>query len=619
MATTDYPELLPNTRDASGDNPQTKHLSEYYDKMGVWLDNANEEATSLQQDIPELKDMQQAIDYLGGLQWREAMPSYRAKPVSNETLSMFWECIGLLTDIKPMFRISDLNGGKEGYSEIASIMNKLARGWASNSRFERNLAFCTMFGMLTSAPAKVYWNPFAKGSAGDPSDGDITFEYIAPSQLKRLGVTSNDIQDDECVIYERKRTIEWIKRAYPRMGQLVRPEEVSPKYTSDSQSPVSVQPNSFYPVLSGGMKRMMGMPQGHAVKSVYPTAYVREFWMKDGTRNESRNKVWMGPRDMAWGYWVEPGQMLYPRGRLLVRANSIILYDEPNPYFHRKYPFSILGLFSVPWQQYAMSVVKPWMNQNDILNQIMAGVLQCIKKATNPPLLAAKSAIHPEALRAIDSSKPGLKISYSQNAPSPPTWGQPPNVPGYVFSGYSTILSSMRRMSSGDAIEAAAGKKQIPGSDTLDRMTFAKTTPIRLMGRNIEDFVDEVGTLWLGTGLQFYDAAHRVELLGSSGLTKEDTDDRPGSLIPNGVKSEAFVRQFRFKCDKGTLLNVQRNDRVQVSFALRKNKDLSRKKLFEQLDWNINLAENDAELQEEFAQIAKAMAAAGGGKPGGHK
>ena len=620
MAIVDYPELLPNARDKDGENPQERHLAEYYGRLGQYCDAIFDEGMAAQQDVPEIKEIALALDYLSGMQWKESMPAYRAKPVSNEFMSMFWEAIGLLTDVKPMFQISDYGGG-EDYSNTSRILNKIGRGWAKNSKFERRLAFCTMFGMLTTAPAKIYWNPFAKGHSGDASDGDITFEHIPASGLLRVGVGSDDIQDDECVVYRRNRTLAWIRRAYPRMGKMVKPMEQQAKYTVDVQSPVTVMPN-FYPPLSPGMRRMMGFAQTPTLESVYPKAEVREFWWKESTINESSKAIWMGPKDQAWGYWVKPGEMLYPRGRLVVRANNITLYDEPNPYYHRKFPFALLGLYAVPWQQYAMSVVSPWMKQQDILNQIMAGVLQCIKKAVNPPLLAAKSAIHPEAMRAIDSSKPNLKISYSANAPSPPSWGNPPNIGNYPLPVYGMILSSMRKMSGADAMDAAAGKKQVPGSDTLDRLTFSKTTPIRLMGRNIEDFVNEVGTMWAQDGLQFYTAEKRMELLGPKGLAKEDMDDRPGSLIPAGIDSEAFVRRWKFECDKGTLLNVQRQDRVQISFALRKNHDMSRKKLLEQLDWNINIAENDAELAEEAKAMAEAMAAAGvkpGQHAGGHK
>lgn len=605
------PDLAPNRAEAG--NPKSDNLAGYYEKLGVWCDNAFEEAVSSQADVPELKEMATAIDYLQGLQWKESMPSYRAKPVSNEMLTMFWETIGLLTDIKPMFTITDI-GGEGEFSKIQSIQNKLAKGWAAQSQFSRSLAFCTMFGMMTSAPAKIYWNPFAHGTSGDPSDGDISFTHLPTSSLLRLGINDpSDLQQDECVIHRHVRTVDWIRRAYPKMGILVRPEEAKSKYTVDSQSPVSVSPQLFQH-LSPAAKRLMGSGDRQSIESVYPKAEIREYWKRDDSINTSQNRIRMGPEGALWSYVVNPGQKMYPRGRLIIRANRVTLYDEPNPYFHRKYPFSLLGLNAVPWQQYAMSLLSPWMKQQDILNKILQGVIQCVQKAVNPALIASKSAIHPEAMRAIDSSKPGLKVTYSQNAPQAPSWQAPPNVPAYVLQTYGTVLKSMQQNSGAAAVGDAMGKKQVPGGDTLDRITFSKNTPIRLMGRNMEDFVDDIGSMWSCDALQFYDAAKRIEMLGQQGLTKEDTDSNPGSLIPEGINSEAFVRRFRFKCTKGTLLNVQRQDRLQTVFALRKGRDISRKKMYEELDWNINLAENDAELAEE----AKAMAAAGP-PPKGHK
>jgi hypothetical protein len=149
-------------------------------------------------------------------------------------------------------------------------------------------------------------------------------------------------------------------------------------------------------------------------------------------------------------------------------------------------------------------------------------------------------------------------------------------------------------------------------------MTFSKTTPIRLMGRNLEDFSDEVGMLWTGTALQFYTAEQRIEMLGEQGLVPQDLDDKPGSMIPEGINSEAFVRRWHYKTVKGTLLNVQRQDHVQIAFALRKNHDISRDQLFDKLDWNINREENEKQLQKEAEAMAAAQAAAGvkpGGKP----
>jgi len=53
------------------------------------------------------------------------------------------------------------------------------------------------------------------------------------------------------------------------------------------------------------------------------------------------------------------------------------------------------------------------------------------------------------------------------------------------------------------------------------------------------------------------------------GLKKEDIDDRPGSLIPQGVNSESHVRKFGFECEQGSLFGFQRADRIQIAAGLR--------------------------------------------------
>jgi hypothetical protein len=601
-----------------------QYLVEYYRKVGEFCDGCLEEGIARQKTTPELKAMDEAIDYLAGIQWRDKLPNYRPKPVSNEVLSNFWETIGLLTDTRPIFHISEV-GMPGNYSKTAKILNAMVKGWARRDKFNQTLAFWTMFGMFTTSPVVLYWNRFARGTSGDPADADISMKHLSPKALLRLGPTRpHDLEEDEMVIYRHRETLDWIKRAYPKMGKMVRPQEEMSQYGVEPQVPPTVMPQLFEQ-MNSGWKRIMGGSDQSSVRSKYPEAEVCEFWMNDDCLNEGGKTIWMGPGDgkspesAPWGYWVKPGEKLYPRGRLVIRSNKITLYDEPNPYFHRKRPFVLMGLHSVPWQQYALSVLKPWMDTNDVMNQIMSGLLQAVKRALAPALMAPKSAIHPDALKAIDANKPNLKISYNSNAITGPTWQQPPNIGNYPLPVLELLRRSMKENSGTDAVNQALGKKQVPGGDTLEKIQFSKTTPIRFKAGNVETGVNEVGELWTGTALQFYDAGRRMEVLGLEGLTKEDIDDRPGSLIPEGVNSESHVRKFGFECEQGSLFGFQRSDRIQIAAGLRKNHDLSRRKFFSIAipDWNLDYAENDAELMEEAKQMAMAMAASGV-KPGEH-
>lgn len=610
MASADFAPPIPKTPEVTD-----QYLVDYYTKIGGFLDGCLEEGIARQKGVSEIKEMEEAIEYLAGLQWRGNVPSYRPKPISNDALSNFWETIGLLTDVKPIFHIAQV-GMPGTYSKTAKILNALVKGWARKDKFNQTLAFWTMFGMFTTSPVVLYWNRFARGISGDASDADISMRHLSPKALLRLGI-GRDLQEDEMVIYRHRETLNWIKRAYPKMGVLVRPQESLSQYSVEPQVPPNVMPQLFEQ-LNAGWKRIMGGSETSSTRSKYPEAEVCEFWMTDDSTNETRENIWMGPEKAPWGYWVNPGERLYPRGRVVIRANRVTLYDEPNPYYHRRRPFALMGLHAVPWQQYAMSVVKPWMNTNDIINQVMQGLLLNVKRALNPALMAPKSAIHPDALKAMNGEKPGMRVSYNSNAATAPQWQQPPNIGNYPMPFLEILKRSIKENSGTDAVNQALSKKQAPGADTLDRINFSKTTPIRFKAGNVYTAVNEVGELWTATALQFYDAARRTEALGIDGLVKEDIDDRPGSMIPEGINSESFVRNFGFECEEGSLFQFERQDKIQIAAGLRKNKDLSRKKFFSILNWNIDQDENDAELAEEAKQLALAVAAAGG-PAGGHK
>src|ERR1700735_907368 len=123
MASYDLPYVEPKPDETA---KTTKSLTDYYTRLNDWCEAAVEEGKALQTNVPELTEIGQTLEYLSGLQWKEAMPSYRSKPVSNEFLQMFWETIGLLTDIRPMFNVVDV-GADGNYSEIQKIVNRGAK------------------------------------------------------------------------------------------------------------------------------------------------------------------------------------------------------------------------------------------------------------------------------------------------------------------------------------------------------------------------------------------------------------------------------------------------------------------------------------------------------------
>ena len=91
-------------------------------------------------------------------------------------------------------------------------------------------------------------------------------------------------------------------------------------------------------------------------------------------------------------------------------------------------------------------------------------------------------------------------------------------MPAYVLGINSMIAQEMDMSSGAAALADAAKKKQMPSGDSLDQIQQARNTPIRLMSRNIEGFISEVGMLFIPCLLQFYTAERRTDLLGTTGL-----------------------------------------------------------------------------------------------------
>jgi len=592
-----FPELTANAVDDDR-SPAAANGSTYDAQIKYWCGAAWEEAKREADDTPEIREMNHVIDYLAGQQWKGPQPAHRAKPVTNRTLSLFWETVGLLTDIRPVFEVHATTPNE---ARTAEILNNLVKAWALENNFDLSLAFVVMYSMLTTGWAKLAWDPFA-----NQGQGDIAMTALAANRVLELG-RDQATQDAECLIFNNDVTLAWLKRKYPVTGAAVKPDVSYSKFDVPVAGPAHISPQLFMN-LSPGMKRKLGQAPD-MTQSVYPRVNYREYWMKDDSRNESSRVMTMGRKGTNWCYDVKPGEMLYPRGRIIAIANNVILDDQPNPYWHGMFPFARLRLQAVPWQGVGMSPMKPIMANQDIMNQILGGIMNMVKLAISPGLIMPKNALTPEQLKGIDTSRPNEKISYSPNAPFKPEFRKPPEIPAYVMQAFQIADREMDRFSGAAAIGNALQKKQVPGGDSLEQISQSKNTPIRSMGRNIEGFIGELGQLFIPNLMQFYTASRRVEMLGAHGLLPVDYDANPGSLVPANMEltPERYARRFKFRIERGSLLTVQRVERANWAIRLFAMKAMSLQQLYRILDMNINVPKMMEEMMEE-AKMVQAVA-----------
>ena len=328
--------------------------------------------------------------------------------------------------------------------------------------------------------------------------------------------------------------------------------------------------------------------------------FIAEGFVSHNSTNTSNVPVSMGQQGTNWCYQVRPGEMLYPRGRLIIMGGEVCMHDGPNPYWHGKFPFSALRLNVVPWQFMGLSEFRAMIPLQDVINNLIAGIMDVIKKIVNPVFYAPRNAFSDSIWESLDWGMPGAKAAYNPMSPNKPEFGQAPALPGSVFQMLQWTCKEMDQGSGIASVADAARKKQVPSGDTLDNIKDTIQTPLRLKGRNTEIFLRDIGTQAIPNIFQFYTMERRMYLAGEDGKTFEDFDWDPKTAIPAGDDPEDHAHRFVFMIQPGTLLNIHRLEKAVALMRLRAIRDVSRKTLLEGLDIGINPDEEEKRLKEEM-------------------
>jgi hypothetical protein len=357
-----------------------------------------------------------------------------------------------------------------------------------------------------------------------------------------------------------------------------------------------------------------------ALKTDHQT-FIADGFVSHNCTNETSTTFRVGPENANWSYIVEPGMPIYPRGRLVVTAGRKVLADSCNPYWHASHPFGKYRPYRMPWTRFGLSALEPGAAIQNILNRINGGVMDTVNAAIEPTLIAPKAAFSDQSWDTMDPGAPGGKLRYNNNTPKVPEFRKPPELASYVLA-VKQGLEKEQDMSSGSAaIQQSLQKKQVPSGDSLDMILNSKSVNVRLMGKNLKSYLTDIGSMVACNTMQFASVKRRAQLFGGTGILDSDFTPRYGEMKPAGMEPEEFVRSMSFSIRKLNMA-AERSEDLTIAFGLRKNKDLSRKRLLLKLDPNFDTKQNDEELLAEALQQASVqglVGAAGGGHHGGKK
>lgn len=541
--------------------------------------------------------------YLMGDQWPSRRPSYKASPVNNRLLRSMEQTVAILTDIRPTFVVK---AHDDVFDDQAELLTKCTKAWWMKNDVDFQLAMAIIYAYLTTGFLRIAWNPrLAEGR------GDFQVYPLSPYDVMPIG-PSHNFQDWEGCIFEAVRNVAWFRRTFPGPGSSVQPDVTLSRYGRPPNKNGTVSGLSF-DALSPQMQRWVGQSREFGDSAV-AQAWYREFWIRDYSINTSGNVIKMGTPGTNWYYEVKPGHALYPRGRLIITGGSElhVMYDGPNYFWHGQFPFVPIRLKPVPWQFHGISELRSKIPLQDIVNSILAGTLDMVKKAVNPPLLFPDNAFSDAIKNALDPNMPNAKIGYNPMAPAPPVWQTPPMLPSYVQSTGMYAQNEMDDDAGLLDLGGLARKKVTPAGDTLQGLKEAQQTIMRLRGRYIEIAVSDLGQQMTPNMCQFYTLNRRMWMFGRSGVTSQDVfDANMSTFVPSGRDPIKHAMGFSFEVVSGSLLNLDKNDDRLLAMALRRQGDMDRKTLYSEIDMAglyDNVEKNLKKEQEEQMQMMQQAA-----------
>jgi hypothetical protein len=472
------------------------------------------------------------------------------------------DLVSSLTDIKPFWEYRTYN---KKFDEQASMLGKLSVSWFLGRAIDMKFADVVRYNVVAGTGyTHQIWNEQISDLdmlAEDPRD----CVPVRPSSYY-------SIQEALGVLIRRERTVNFLKAKYPRAAQHIKADRDA---SFIARAAARVQTALAKLNISAGpfWESLGGKPQ---LTLNVPAADLYTLYVHDESKNETSRKVWVGEGDPNgahpnWSYWVEPGKPLYPRGRNIMFTRSAVLRDGPNIYWHGLFPVSKLSLNPWPWSWLGKPLLLDVLPLQKELNRLLRGVSDHNQKVFRPDLIADKNSMSRAAQESIDTRRAGLKLRVGGGVGLGATLNEVKPLDTSIENTIKFLIEEMQELSGTKDLAQMMRLGQIPTTETIEKIMESMTPSVRMRSRVIETFMREFAMMTASNFFQFYDTAKRVAILGPDGMTFEDFDYDPGTMIPAFINEEdevknvkrprydrarEFLRMFTYHIAPGSLLSA---------------------------------------------------------------
>lgn len=526
-------------------------------KLG-WLNESCEEGLAWLKSQRGSSDFLKAFRTIAGQDTDLPPQEYRSRVNPNRLKRNMREIIGAMSKLRPMWGYRSDN---PAYKSEAEMMNKVTRALYLENAYDISIGDALAWAGTT---CRGYARPRYRRDFAGTGEGSVVLDTygsasILPLQLPRDG----NIQRAYAITILDEMPIFEAHAMFPRFQSRLRPSSARYWYANDAIRRASQ--GNWLRRAFGSLKR-----KGDAYEQTDLLIPVRYTYVLDLALNLPRDgkgtEVQMGDSGASWAYKVpylgqrvpsgydmikkevtyreanETDARLYPRRRLLISTDTVVMYDGPAFDWHGQVPLVGFGVDDWPWEPLGFSLVHDGFEINEAIKKLERGFMDKQLAKIDPSLAFDSNATPMADARAVDPYMPRGRYGYDGNASE----GAPfhPIVPPEFLKIDQSDLAHLQHLyevldsqqAVTDAV-ALAKMRAVGSMDDLEKVMEANGPIIELMSRRMEAPIRNLGVMIKYLVLQYLPPARVMQYVGDDGM-ENFMDYDPSSLVPSHLQGE---------------------------------------------------------------------------------
>lgn len=564
------------------------------DRLTAWINEAIQEGEAFLRTQQGYQFVNASLRIMNDKGFDE-LPATLSKSSDNFVKRGVRELVGTLSNPRPLSAFRTEN--KEQKAQFtAELLDKGYISWQNMTFADRSLRKSLQYAAVEGTGYSLMeWDPGFWGTG----QGDIRLTPGGVDMVLPIQISPDDwdLQKAYAVIIRRQLPITIVRQRFPLMADHIYPDGDAPgrwrRLVNGLVDKVTPTVHNTY----GSQRGYRGEdPAGRNLVTIY------DIYVMDPQVNDSGRELVKGVIGSPWEYRVPYlGQdiqtrvndertgmpitrkadyhdaRIFPYRRHIVSTRSVVLYDDTSRWWHGEVPLIKYTLDDWPHEYCGIPVTKEPAKLQAMLTSLLRAYDDSANARLRPPVAFDDQRVSDALARSIDPRVGGQVVGMS-------------NLIGEAFkllvdpqyySMQSDILSLIdwakeegTRLMGLHDVAALQKAGQIPSGDTLEKLTEMAGPLATDMSRNMEESERRKGEMFKALFFEFYTVKRRFQLFGPDGITPQDYDFDPASMVPADVdlpgiglggtrsqRARSYMESFHFNIVPGSIYQMTQSTR----------------------------------------------------------